>query len=295
MRLLHFSDVHVDMPFGRLPLASMFNKRFVGAANLVLRRGKRFALATRKLQGLADFSQALAVDGLLCTGDYTVLGTEPEYETAKAAIAPLLALDVPLVTVPGNHDVYLEDSVLERRFERYFGDFITTDCPELSGVDGWPWVRLLGPHVAAVGVNSARPNPQIWRSSGRIPDGQLAQLKNVLADERLRDRFVFVLTHYAPRRPDGTPDTKSHGMENAEELLEICRKGLVRGAILHGHIHHRLALDVDGVRVFGAGSTTDHGREGIWCFDIEAERATATPGAYLEGGYRLEPEQAIHF
>ena len=60
---------------------------------------------------------------------------------------------------------------------------------ELSGqmqVDGvWPLVRLIGDSVAVVCVNSARPNPQPWRSSGRIPDTQIKALRDVLRDPRL--------------------------------------------------------------------------------------------------------------
>lgn len=291
LRLLHFSDVHVDMPFGQLPLRSMFNKRAMGAANLLLRRAKRFAGATRKLEQLAEFAREQHVDGLLCTGDYTVLGTEPEFRAARAAMEPLIALDLPFATVPGNHDVYMPDARRDRRFERHFGTWTRTDCPELSTQAGWPWVRLLGDTVAAVGINSARPNPQPWRSSGRIADGEMQQLEVILADPRLRDRFVLVLTHYAPRRPDGSPDTKSHGLENAEDLLATCRKHS-HIAVLHGHIHRRLALEEGGVHLLGAGSTTDLGREGLWMFEIDGHGVRARPGGFHEGRYKLTSDPA---
>lgn len=36
-------------------------------------------------------------------------------------------------------------------------------------VDGpWPLLRLIGENLAVVGVNSARPNPLPWRSSGHF-------------------------------------------------------------------------------------------------------------------------------
>ena len=49
MRVLHLSDVHVTVPLWQLPWRQMLNKRFIGAANLALRRGRHFAQARQKL------------------------------------------------------------------------------------------------------------------------------------------------------------------------------------------------------------------------------------------------------
>lgn len=296
LRALHFSDVHVDVPWSSLPPQDLLNKRALGALNLLLRRAKRFAGARSKLRALGDFARSQAVDLLLCTGDYTVLGTEPEYQAARDALSPLLSLGLPLSTVPGNHDLYMPDTRHHRRFERFFGQHIISESPELSvGDSGWPWVHFFGEHVAVVGVNSARPNPQPWRSSGRIQDAELRALERLLQDERLARRFVFILTHYALRRPDGSFDSWTHGLENAEALLSVCREQLGRGAVLHGHIHHRYALDLQGVRTFGAGSATDLGREGLWLFELDGAQARAIPGCFEHGEYRLLPSEAVVF
>jgi 3',5'-cyclic AMP phosphodiesterase CpdA len=145
--------------------------------------------------------------------------------------------------------------------------------------------------VALVAVNSARPNPQPWRSSGAIPPAQLAALVKVLADDRVRDRFVFVITHYAPRLANGKPDKLMHGLDNADELLSICAD-LPRGAILHGHVHRCFRVRVPGVRpaMFGAGSTTQDGREGLWLFEIGAN-STATRGTWATDRYVLTEER----
>jgi len=266
----------------------MLNKRALGVANHVLKRSKRFEGAAGKLQCLADFAQAQSVEWLLCTGDYTALGTPPEYEAALRALAPLLALDVPMATVPGNHDLYMPDTTSDRRFERFFGQFLHNDLPEL-GLSGqsYPWVRLVGSELALIGVNSARPNPQPWRSSGRIPQAELDALTKILADPRVASRFVLILTHYAPRRADGRHDSRSHGLENVEAFLEVCRRGLRRGAVLHGHIHQCYSLDVAGVRTFGAGSATDLHKEGFWLFEVDADCLRATPGEFVDGRYQL--------
>jgi len=290
MRVLHVSDVHVSVPLWEMPWHQMLNKRFIGAMNLALRRGRHFAGARRKLAQLAEFCSEQDVDLVVATGDYTALGTAPELAAAREAVQGLTTRRYGYVTVPGNHDIYLRDVVRERRFERYFGDFLRSDLPEYCVDDGpWPLVRLCGDNVAVVAVNSARPNPEPWRSSGAIPAAQLVALESLCRDPRLAGRFIFVATHYAPRRADATPDHRAHGLENSDEFLAACA-GLAQGAILHGHIHRRfqLALPQLRARIFGAGSATCEGREGLWLFDVDGSGATAVPGFFHEGRYRLD-------
>jgi 3',5'-cyclic AMP phosphodiesterase CpdA len=296
MRILHLSDVHVSVPLIAMPWREMFNKRLLGAANLVLRRGKHYAQAREKLSALADLARDQDVDLVICTGDYTALGTEPELVAARAAIDRLTKRPLGYVTVPGNHDVYMPDTLRDRRFERHFGDLLASDLPE-ARVDGnYPIVRLVGDDVAVLAVNSARPNPEPWRSSGAIPDAQLRALTTLIDDPRISSRFVFVMTHYAPRRADGTHDRPSHGLDNADAFLAACSR-LRRGAILHGHLHRRfhLALPELSVPIFGAGSTTggDHG--GLWLFDVDRASARATPGAWQDGAYVVDRANAIAF
>jgi 3',5'-cyclic AMP phosphodiesterase CpdA len=296
MRVLHFSDVHVQLPLGELPVAQFFNKRLLGAANLVLRRGEHFAEVPQKLQALAELCRREAVDLVLSTGDFTALGTEPELRAARQAIDGLTHAPLGFVCVPGNHDIYLPDAVLDGRFERCFGDLLGSDWPERT-VDGlWPCVRLIGADVAVVALNSARPNPQPWRSSGRIAPEQLTRLTELLREPELQRRFVFVITHYALRRRDGSRDRLHHGLENADALVEACR-GLTRGALLHGHIHWRYTGQAEGLAVpyFGAGSATHSGREGIWLFEVDGAQARAFPGRWTGAGYELasEPERVF--
>jgi len=286
LRVLHISDVHVDVPLARMPLRGFIGKRLIGGANLVLRRHRHFADATQKLAQVARFADEQGVDVVVCTGDYTALGTWPELAAARRAIEPLVAGRRGFVTVPGNHDVYVPDTTADARFERCFGDLLKNDWPEHATSDGWPRVQLYDSCLAIVAVNSARPNPQPWRSSGRIPEAQLRALRSVLADARLVGRTVLVATHYAPLRPDGTPDRANHGLENADQLLAICGHA-PRVAILHGHIHWRFHRP-GAPHLFGAGSTTHEGREGLWLFEVGAEGTRAVPGSYLDGRYVLD-------
>lgn len=289
MRVLHFSDVHVSTSFADVPLKEFLGKRLVGLGNLTVRRGKKFERAAHKVARLAEFLVEVGADVALCTGDYTALGTEPELKNARELARPFIGAPMGFVTVPGNHDLYMPDTVADGRFERHFGDLLTTDMPEHQ-VDGvWPTVRLLGEEVAIVCVNSARPNPQPWLSSGRIPDMQLSGLSAVLADERLCGRFTIVATHYAPRLENGKPDSPRHGLENADEFLEVCA-AIERGCITHGHVHwcYEVRVPELNIPIFGAGSATHQGREGIWVYDIEADGAYATRGGWQGDGYALD-------
>lgn len=295
LRVLHFSDIHVDVPWSEFPWTQMMNKRLIGAANLWLRRRRHFVDARAKLAALARFAREQEVDVVVCTGDYTALGTEPELRAARAAIEPLTRPPFAFVTVPGNHDVYLHDAVRDRRFERAFGDGLVSDWPESVVGGRFPAVRLFGDSLAVVTVDSVRPNPQPWRSSGRVPEAQLAALSRVLGEERLASRTVLVATHYAPRRRDGSRDRWLHGVENADALLHACA-GHARTAVLHGHIHWRYHLRLPGLPpTFGAGSATHAGREGVWVYRLEGVRLRAVPGCWRpdQGAYRLDEDAAV--
>jgi 3',5'-cyclic AMP phosphodiesterase CpdA len=82
-KVLHVSDVHLENGFPGVPLTSFINKRIVGLANLRLRRRRAFAEAAQKVEALVAFSQEQEADLVICTGDYTALGTEPEIAYAR--------------------------------------------------------------------------------------------------------------------------------------------------------------------------------------------------------------------
>lgn len=292
MRLLHVSDLHLEDGFSQVPLSRFLNKRTIGWFNLRLRRAKYYRDAADKVRALARFIESERIDAVLCSGDYTALGTPQELAFARRTVAPLTGAPHGFVTVPGNHDVYLEDSL--GVFAREFSELLTSDLPELQ-VDGhWPLVRFVGDEIAVVCVDSARPNPPVLRSSGRIPDVQLTALSSALSHPKVRDRFVIVMTHYAPRLVSGRPDTPSHGLENADAFLDVCNAA-ERGIIIHGHVHKRFTVRVpeSDLRLCGAGSTTQAGREGLWMYEIDESQALGTPGTFVGEDYELLPSESV--
>jgi len=286
LRVLHFSDVHVQEPVFAGPLSGLVGKRALAALNLWLVRSRLFADAPQKLAALAAFAVEHRVDAALCTGDYTAMGTRAEHRKARRAVQALTVLGGGFCTVPGNHDIYLPDTLVDRRFEAEFGDAMTSDLAG-SAVDGpFPFVRLFGAELAVIGVNSARPNPSPLRSSGRIPDAQLA-------DPRLADRQRMVMTHYGVLREDRRPDSARHGLENAAQLAAICKHGAA--VLVHGHLHHTYHHPASAERppLFCAGSATYRGREGFWLYELNGGRFRARRGGYEAGSYRLLPEAPV--
>lgn len=289
-RVLHVSDLHLENGFEGVPVKAFLNKRVVGYANLAFRRRKAFAEAAHKVEKLAEFAREHAVDVIVCTGDYTALGTKPEIRYARQVIEPLTKVpSLGFFTVPGNHDLYLRDTVQAGWWNTHFGALMKNDLPEYVVDDVWPQVWFPTDDVAFVGVNSARANPKPTHSSGRIPDQEIDALCRVLDDPRLRDRFVIIATHYAPRLANGKPDRPAHGLENADAFLKASACA-ARGVILHGHIHWRYHVRVPEtpLPICCAGSTTHAGREGLWLLEVEDGAVTATPGTWDQSRYVLE-------
>lgn len=281
LRILHFSDIHLRAPYASLPVTDLVPKRALGLVNLALRRESHFRGALAKVASLRAFVHDENVDLVLCTGDYTALGTDEELRIARDAIEPLAHQRLGFVTVPGNHDIYVDSAIKEQRFEKHFGEFLQTDLPEHTADGVWPLARLLRNDIALVAVNSARPNSPLLRSSGEIPREQLDALVRLLRDERVRSRRVFVATHYALRRENGKPDHPWHGLVNADEFIEAVNAH-PRACVVHGHIHFRYTQMVPGLRgrAFGAGSATYKGREGLWLYECARDAAVAVPGEW---------------
>lgn len=293
MRILHFSDVHVQESVLSVPAVELLNKRALAFGNLWLARGRLFKDSVDKLAALGRFAKEQRIDFAICTGDYTAVGSEAEYTSARAAIAQLTEAPLGFCTVPGNHDLYLADTIRDTRFERHFGSFTRSDWPEYA-VDGpYPYVRVLSDALAIVGINSAKPNPSPFSSSGWVPPSQLDALARLLDDPRLARRRVIVMTHYGFFRRDGKPDSEHHGLENAGDVLRICARPNVM--IVHGHIHGRYHHAPAEGRpwLFCAGSATQREREGIWLYELDGSRIFAVPGGFYGGEYVLARSEAV--
>lgn len=192
------------------------------------------------------------------------------------------------VTVPGNHDIYVHEGSSHFRFSEQFCSVLQNDLPEYCRGGHWPLVRLVDDDIAIIAVNSSRPNPWPWRSNGIIPQPQLDVLDEILIDERVKDRFIFMITHYAPLLQNGEFDTKLHGLINATEFLDKC-KSIQTGAILCGHVHKLFCVSVEGLNsdIYCAGSAVMEEHEGFWVYELDGAELKAKQVVWDKTDYRF--------
>lgn len=290
LRVLHFSDIHVGALVRHMHWKRWFSKRGIGAINLLRGRAKYFDEVEEKMAAMVRFKEAQKIDLVINTGDYTALGLEHELRLARELVDPMMHPPQRYVTVPGNHDIYVHEGNSHYRFSEQFCSVLQNDLPEYCAGGHYPLVRLVGDDVAVIALNSAKPNPWPWRSDGHIPNSQLASFEKLLEDERIKGRFLFVITHYAPRLANGKPDKKLHGLHNADDFLRACSP-IKNGAILFGHIHRTYRVDVPetNIPLYCAGSATMEGFEGAWIYEL-SEGTMVAKRVYWNGeAYSLEP------
>ena len=233
MRILHFSDPHVQLPRWReRPLRELGPLRAVATVELWKGRGRDYDGALEVLHRIIRCADTHRADLVVCTGDLTQLAMEEEFALAREALAPL---GDRFLTIAGNHDRYPLAGKPNRLYEQYFpprplpdGFAALDSCGEVC----WPVI-----------------------TQGRIVE---AELRQDLAGK-------IVLVHHAPFRANGVPDWPWHRLRGARKLLEAARGAT---AILCGHIHQRFRHG----NVICAGSSTERSREGYWLIEVEPGR-----------------------
>jgi 3',5'-cyclic AMP phosphodiesterase CpdA len=259
VRLAHFSDVHITTaPLG-WQWRDWTTKRVTGWINThLLSRRHRFRHAADTLARIiADISERRP-DAVLFSGDATMMGFPAEVERA-AKILRVAASEMPGFAVPGNHDYYTAAAVRSGAFERCFAPWLVGE--RLDG-QTYPFARQIGP-VSLVGVNSSVANVGPSDASGEVGQGQLQRLERLLSNLPAGPRIL--VTHYPVARPDGRPESVSHGLRDLDALLAIASKGGVR-LWLHGHRHEWYVLNPGGPQIpfsaICAGSATEAGISG---------------------------------
>jgi 3',5'-cyclic AMP phosphodiesterase CpdA len=238
MKIAHFSDLHL-LALDRVDWRRFLNKRLTGWANLRLKRGAIHRASY--VRAIARDVAARGFDHVVITGDLTNLALETEFELARQVLEEDLGLDPTKVSiVPGNHDLYTRGALTSRRFERYFGPWLSSDLPDTAvDVSGarFPVVRLRGA-VAFVSLSSAVPRlPFI--AAGEVGLAQLDALARVLAHPEVSQRTVVLALHHPAIHPWSRIKHQVEGLRDAAGLLSVLRC-LSRGLVLHGHLHRRI-------------------------------------------------------
>ena len=273
MRFLHCSDVHITSNYHQRSLFELGWRRWPALAELSLGgREKHYRHAPQTLRRIADDAKVHGAEHLILSGDVTAYALEEEFDGARAALTGWVEDRTRCTVIHGNHDVYTPGAVRARRFERRFGHLLESDLPQYACDGPYPFVRLLGEDAAVVGMLSARVPFAPGFSYGWLGKAQLDALSAIVKDPKMAGRGVLVVLHHAPLDRDGEPDRRMHGLRDANELFR--RIPGERFAVLHGHIHRRFHHPATSQRphIFGAGSSTQEGREGYWIIDVQRGR-----------------------
>jgi 3',5'-cyclic AMP phosphodiesterase CpdA len=267
MKLAHFSDIHVT----RFPLAEGFAfKRLAAVASWGLAgRRKHFEGSDERIAALLAHVDSLGVDHALCTGDLTGVATRLELARAAELFGERLERPDRWSVIPGNHDRYVPGA--QGLFEKHFGAL----CEGAS----FPAVKHLPSGVTLVLLDSARPT-SVVDSSGLVGEAQRSKALSVLTDPSLKDRFVVVALHYGLLRMTGARDSRSHGLRDDVELMQLVdRDDVTVDLVLHGHLHRPFTIRTKRRTIINAGSATDlHMRCGYNLYDIDvaAKRVAVT-------------------
>jgi 3',5'-cyclic AMP phosphodiesterase CpdA len=200
---------------------------------------------------MVDDMNAQGFEEILCTGDVTNLALEQEFAFARARFDKLARGPEHVTVIPGNHDAYVAEGI--EHFARSFAPYHTTD-PGWEWPDGgepWPIVRVRG-DLALVGLSTSRATA--WFSAyGYVGEAQLARLRKVLADERLRGKLRVVAIHHPPAgRRARNPIRGLHDHAAFARVLEETGAELV----VHGHEHRDMSERIGEIRVQGVASGT---------------------------------------
>lgn len=172
---------------------------------------------------LADLHRQ-APDLVIVSGDFTQVGNEAEFQTARGFLDRLPA---PLFAVPGNHDVPAQN--LLRRMVAPYAHYRRYIAPELE-----PLLDL-GDVVIAGLKTSRRARAELNWAHGSISRRQLDRLRQRLA-ETSPDALRIVVAHHPLLEPEGMVEKPMRPVRRAERALATFAE-LGIGLVLSGHFH----------------------------------------------------------
>jgi 3',5'-cyclic AMP phosphodiesterase CpdA len=229
MRIAHISDLHV----ARTPSPGEYTpKRLLGFVNHWLFRSRLYPehVAGEALRAL----MATPPDLVLLTGDITQHGLDAELDAAEELLSAVTRAGVPIIAVPGNHDMYGTEE--HPRLRRFLDALLLGNHPDRQGVFHFGAVEVL---PLAQGI----PTP-LFFSHGRQNSGELRRAGEVWGAPPA-GTMRLVCGHYPVIDPHGGRLLYFRGLRRAGMLIDFCRDHRVAGYFC-GHNHKRFAAPMPG-------------------------------------------------
>ncbi|GLK97388.1 DNA repair exonuclease [Achromobacter xylosoxidans] len=178
------------------------------------------------VEAALDLARSLAPDLVVLSGDITQRARRGQFAAARKFIE---RLSLPVLTVPGNHDIPLFN-VFARALNPY-GNYKRALGPVLE-----PVYENAG--LLAIGVNTTRPRR---RKDGEISDGQIARVAERLRQAKPGQLRIVVAHHPVRAKVESDLSNLLNGRERA--LAAWAQAGV--DLILGGHIHLPYVLPLD--------------------------------------------------
>jgi 3',5'-cyclic AMP phosphodiesterase CpdA len=229
-------------------------------------------------KGLLDALKEVGIDHLVVTGDLTLSAEPREFERAADLLRPW-AQAGKLTVVPGNHDVWTEESVDTGRFLRTIG-------PDGKGMrrpaPTYPHVVALGTEAVLVALDSARWGEDPRTTAGKLGAEQLRSARELCREHQKQGKATVLAFHHhvllPPERIPSDAAVARMPLADADQVIRLVAE-LPVAAVLHGHRHCAFRVDVPGVKgpvpILCAGSASRTAEEPVrraraYVYDIDA-------------------------
>ncbi len=202
--------------------------------------------ATKLARGLLEALQEVGIDHLVVTGDVTLSGEAREFERVGELLRPFAEANK-LTVVPGNHDVWSEDSVETGRFLRVIG-------PDGKGMrraaPSYPHLVPLGDDAALIALDSARWGQEPFSTAGRLGSEQIRAARALVREQVKAGRAALLAFHHhvvlPPERVPSDAKVSRMPLADADQVVRLVAE-LPVAAVLHGPRHTAFRVDLPGV------------------------------------------------
>ena len=244
MRLIHISDPHLTSLAG-ISRRHFVGKRRLGYASWRWRRRHRHLRIW--LDEICAAAAALNPDVIVVTGDLVHLGLPAEIAAAAEWLRELGAPEN-VFLVPGNHDLYRQDSWAA--VEACWGDYLRlashgTDEPAHSA--GFPTCLSLD-GVEIHGLNTGLPTA-VFMATGALGGGQCERLAERLSAAPADSLRIVALHH--PPAAGAVPERKA--LTDRHRLAPVLDRA---DFVVHGHGHFNGSYVAGGLPVFATNSAS---------------------------------------